>query len=345
MVTAGMFISSGVVIPTLTIGCIFGRLIGVAFDSSWADPGLCALIGSASFFAGQSRLTFSLIVIMMELTGDLGHLPTLMVGVFIAKTFADRFCHSMYHQIIEFKCVPFLDLNSNIHKLDSYPVATIMAKDPKTVRTSESVREIVKLLMETNHNCFPVVSIADKATFRGTILRKQLSALLWWTHWEERKEFIEAVHTKKPTGRSNSTIYEAGREARHIDYETLQRIKRHMHWEHLPAVPPQLNPELLRYVIDLNPYVDSAALCTRDVCCLSRAYNLFRHMGLRHLPVTDRSNKIVGMLTRKDFVMDRVKEKVEAVTNAMDDDDDDDDEIDPVAEALALARTRSCLDR
>lgn len=324
MVTCGMFISSGIIIPALTIGAIWGRLIGVAFDQSWADPGLCALMGSVAFFAGQSRLTFSLIVIMMELTGDLGHLPTLMVCVFLAKSIADKFCHSMYHQIIEFKCVPFLDLTSNIHKLDTYPVKTIMSIEPKTVRTSESVKEIVRLLMETNHNCFPVVSIVDNATFRGTILKKQLSALLWWTHWQEQRKFIPEVHSNNPCNTDSG-----GKEARHVDYETLQRVKRYMHWEHLPSVPPELNPELLRCVIDLNPYVDSAALCTREVCSLSRAYSLFRHMSLRHLPVVDQNNRIIGMLTRKDFIMDRVKEKIEALNKSLaGGEDDDDDESD-----------------
>jgi len=37
----------------------------------WIDPGALALIGSASFFGGVSRLTMSLAVIMVSLTMSL----------------------------------------------------------------------------------------------------------------------------------------------------------------------------------------------------------------------------------------------------------------------------------
>mmetsp|Transcript_36475 Transcript_36475/g.56980 ORF Transcript_36475/g.56980 Transcript_36475/m.56980 type:complete len:172 (+) Transcript_36475:1-516(+) len=36
-------------------------------------------------------------------------------------------------------------------------------------------------------------------------------------------------------------------------------------------------------------------------CQLSRAYKLFRHMGLRHLPVVNSKNEVLGMLTRSCF--------------------------------------------
>ena len=34
---------------------------------------------------------------------------------------------------------------------------------------------------------------------------------------------------------------------------------------------------------------------------VSRAYNIFLLMGLRHLCVVDRYNQVIGLLTRKDF--------------------------------------------
>lgn len=60
------------------IGGLYGRCIGrllvdlhggVPADDfwTWVDPGALALIGSASFFGGVSRLTMSLTVIMVSL--------------------------------------------------------------------------------------------------------------------------------------------------------------------------------------------------------------------------------------------------------------------------------------
>ena len=59
------------------IGGLYGRIIGrvlvdmhggVPTDSfwEWIDPGALALIGAASFFAGVTRLTMSLTVIMVR---------------------------------------------------------------------------------------------------------------------------------------------------------------------------------------------------------------------------------------------------------------------------------------
>jgi CBS domain-containing protein len=36
-------------------------------------------------------------------------------------------------------------------------------------------------------------------------------------------------------------------------------------------------------------------------CSWWKAYNLFRKLGLRHLPVVDDCNRVRGILTRKDF--------------------------------------------
>ncbi|NXX82833.1 CLCB protein, partial [Urocolius indicus] len=73
--TAGSAVASGLVIPMLYTGALYGRIIGLILVSifgiqtnqygAWIDPGLFAAIGAASFFSGVSRLTISLTVIMV----------------------------------------------------------------------------------------------------------------------------------------------------------------------------------------------------------------------------------------------------------------------------------------
>jgi len=43
------------------------------------------------------------------------------------------------------------------------------------------------------------------------------------------------------------------------------------------------------------------------VCSLTRAYHLFRAMGLRHLFVIPTEPKVVGLLTRKDVIKENAK--------------------------------------
>ncbi|KFV85531.1 Chloride channel protein D, partial [Struthio camelus australis] len=74
--TAGSAVASGLVIPLLYMGALYGRIIGLILVSifgiqtnkygAWIDPGLFAAIGAASFFSGVSRLTISLTVIMVS---------------------------------------------------------------------------------------------------------------------------------------------------------------------------------------------------------------------------------------------------------------------------------------
>uniref|UniRef100_K7GCH6 Chloride channel protein D n=2 Tax=Pelodiscus sinensis TaxID=13735 RepID=K7GCH6_PELSI len=73
--TAGSAVASGLVIPMLYTGALYGRIVGLILVSifgvqtneqgAWIDPGLFAAVGAASFFSGVSRLTISLTVIMV----------------------------------------------------------------------------------------------------------------------------------------------------------------------------------------------------------------------------------------------------------------------------------------
>ncbi|NXX55404.1 CLCB protein, partial [Scopus umbretta] len=75
--TAGSAVASGLVIPMLYTGALYGRIIGLILVSifgvqtneygTWIDPGLFAAIGAASFFSGVSRLTISLTVLMVSM--------------------------------------------------------------------------------------------------------------------------------------------------------------------------------------------------------------------------------------------------------------------------------------
>ena len=58
-----------------------------------ALPGIFALLGASAFFAGVSRLTFSLLVILIEMANDVHFVLPMMVAVIVAKRIADQFVH------------------------------------------------------------------------------------------------------------------------------------------------------------------------------------------------------------------------------------------------------------
>ena len=53
--------------------------------------------------------------------------------------------------------------------------------------------------------------------------------------------------------------------------------------------------------VNIGAYMNCASYTIMESCPLSRAYKLFRDMGLRHLPVLDVQNRVVGMLARANF--------------------------------------------
>ncbi len=91
----------------------------LGITAGWMDPGVFALIGAAAFFAGVSRLTIALAVIMTELSNDIHFLLPIMLAVMIAKFVADFMTHPLYHATLEIKCVPFLD-HEPVIKVHSY---------------------------------------------------------------------------------------------------------------------------------------------------------------------------------------------------------------------------------
>lgn len=64
IITFGIKVPSGVIIPSLDAGALFGRIIGQFVGS--ISPGIFAMVGAGAFLAGVTRMTISLCVIMFE---------------------------------------------------------------------------------------------------------------------------------------------------------------------------------------------------------------------------------------------------------------------------------------
>ncbi len=69
IITFGCKVPSGIIIPALDAGSLFGRLIGQWIGD--ISPGIFAMVGAAAFLAGVSRMTISLCVIMFEVSQNL----------------------------------------------------------------------------------------------------------------------------------------------------------------------------------------------------------------------------------------------------------------------------------
>lgn len=94
----------------------------------------------------------------MQVSNDVRMVLPLLVAIIIAKWIADAVSHSLYHAILEVKCVPILHGSPQsrvnldlipVHHVMAYPVVIFQEQMPLT-----TVREILR---DTRHNGFPVV--------------------------------------------------------------------------------------------------------------------------------------------------------------------------------------------
>ncbi|KAK5659865.1 hypothetical protein OQA88_13328 [Cercophora sp. LCS_1] len=118
IITFGCKVPSGVIIPALDAGALFGRMVGQLVPG--ISPGIFAMVGSAAFLAGVSRMTVSLAVIMFELTGEVNFIPPFMIAILTAKWVADSISEeSVYDLSQHLLGHPFLDAEHALARVRS----------------------------------------------------------------------------------------------------------------------------------------------------------------------------------------------------------------------------------
>eukprot|EP00040_Diaphanoeca_grandis_P027493 m.156607 g.156607 ORF g.156607 m.156607 type:complete len:819 (-) comp31009_c0_seq1:30-2486(-) len=283
--TYGGAYPSGLFVPSIATGAAYGRLVGellVHFGYTIDQMGTIVLMGSASFLAGVTRVTISLTAIFCESTNQVTFLLPLSFVMLIAKLTADFFNNGIYDIHIHLQQIPLLDWYPST-VIKRFTCEEAMSPNPARTLGSQSdtlitfpirptVEQIYGSLSSNTHNGFPVVG--DNGTqFIGMICRSQLITLLKYKHWERNGEEVPFYLTEMQfTGSNKLTV------------------------EKLPIPEDSYDN-----VIDLSPYVDTTVLTAKKEMPLARAFQLVRYMGIRHLPICDNDNNVVGIVTRKDI--------------------------------------------
>ncbi|XP_030070085.1 chloride channel protein C isoform X2 [Microcaecilia unicolor] len=311
--TAGTAVASGLVIPMLYTGALYGRIIGLLLVSmfgvqeegiaSWIDPGLFAAIGAASFFSGVSRLTISLTVIMVEITNDVQSILVIMVAVMVAKMIGDWFNTSLYSALLKLKCFPYLESTPRIFyckktvNLELFTASDVMTPHVRVLHLQQNVASLADLLVKTSHSAFPVVYKPDPEhaeVFLGTITRSELCMLLM------NDQIFYTPSDREPLNFGPYLKYEE------ITVEKLRDMAR------VTRLLGQYStgPEYQQLFINLKPYLNKSAVAVQAHFSLHRTYIIFRTLGLRHLTVVDLQNQVVGMITRKDLTTCQLMDKL-----------------------------------
>lgn len=278
-ITFGLQIPAGIILPSMAIGALFGRAVGIIMeiwvqnhpsffpfancepDIPCVTPGTYAIIGAAAALGGVTRMTVSIVVIMFELTGALTYVLPIMIAVMVSKWVGDAFGkRGIYESWIHFNEYPFLD-NSDENPIPDIPVSQIMTRIEDLVvltATGHTIESLTNVLETHPYRGFPVISDPREAILLGYISRAELTYNL---------------HTSTRPPRSLPPETEA-------------------FFSHQPLADP-------RATLDLRPWMDQTPITLPSRSNLLLTANYFQKLGLRYVLFSDRG-VLQGLLTKKD---------------------------------------------
>ncbi|OJD17176.1 hypothetical protein AJ78_02720 [Emergomyces pasteurianus Ep9510] len=279
-ITFGLDLPAGIILPSLAIGALSGRALGIAFemwqkiqpdlllfrscesDIPCITPGTYAIVGAASALGGATRMTVSIVVIMFELTGALTYVIPIMIAVMLSKWCGDTFGkRGIYESWIHLNEYPFIEQKDDV-VLPDVPVSQVMTSihDLSVITAvGHTIDTLSQLLETTTYRGFPVVSDTSNPILLGYISRNELSFAL-----------------KSATSRNS----------RYLSPETPA------YFAHQPFADPL-------ETLDLRPWMDQTPITLNSRASFLVVLNMFQRLGLRHVLFVNKG-ALQGFLTKKD---------------------------------------------
>nr|KMM70802.1 LOW QUALITY PROTEIN: chloride channel protein 3 [Coccidioides posadasii RMSCC 3488] len=286
--TFGLDIPAGIILPSLAIGALYGRAVGIVFDV-WqkkhpkfflfancepdvpcVTPGMYAIIGAASALGGATRMTVSIVVIMFELTGALNYAIPIMIAVMLSKWCGDTFGkRGVYESWIHLNDYPFLDQKDDTPPPD-IPVMTNVNDLTLITAVGHTIESLTNLLKTTSYRGYPVVSDTANPLLLGYISRNELSYAL-----------------KTATSRTSHNL----------------TPETQAYFSHQPFADPL-------ETLDLRPWMDQTPITMNSRASFQIVLDMFQRLGLRYVLFVNRG-VLEGFLTKKDiwYILEGVRNR------------------------------------
>ncbi|XP_057805939.1 chloride channel protein CLC-d isoform X1 [Salvia miltiorrhiza] len=294
VLTFGTAVPAGQFVPGIMIGSTYGRLVGMFVVNFYQklniEEGTYALLGAASFLGGSMRMTVSLCVIMVEISNNLKFLPLIMLVLLISKAVGDAFNEGLYEEQARLRAIPLLESRPK------YQMRSMTAKEasgnqqvvyfPRVVK----VVDVLSILRSNSHNGFPVIdhTRSGETLVIGLILRSHLLVLL--------QSKVDFQHSPLPFNSRDGPVP--------ISRHNLTEFVKPVSSKGISIDDIHLSPDDLEMYIDLAPFLNPSPYVVPEDMSLTKVYTLFRQLGLRHLLVVPRASRVIGMISRKDLLIE-----------------------------------------
>lgn len=289
IITFGIKVPSGVIIPALSAGALFGRLVGLLMvhcssAPSTLSPGIFALVAAASFLAGVSRMTISLAVIMFELTSSLPLVVPNMLAILVAKCTADAISSEGVYDLAQSVLGhPFLDGESALLEVRKKKMLVDRLIPPQN--TMEEITVHVP-----KHNCVAYSKLMHKLQQLRSRGLMDAGIVLVQAHDEDGRLPVLQGYISQSELEFCLTKLAPDSTEEDLQVRVLGNVV-----DDGPA------PETLE--IDMTPFVDRTPLAICAKAPLEYAVEMFAKLGLRYLCVTEEgTGKLVGVIIKKRLV-------------------------------------------
>ncbi|KAG0238613.1 glycerol ethanol, ferric requiring protein [Actinomortierella wolfii] len=360
-ITYGLKVPAGIFVPSMAIGALFGRMVGLMvraaqtaypgfmlFSSCKPDvpcitPGTYAFLGAAAALGGVMRLTLCVVIIMFELTGALNYILPTMITLMVTQTVGDYFAKGgIADRYIRLNGYPFLDKEEHSFGI---AVSQVMQRDVTVLPASGTrLDRVQRLLADTNYQGFPVVEDSTSRTLIGYIGRSEL------------RYVIEKASRSRPISPMAHCFFRPGSsEARlHMDNSMAGGPGRGGLEQQAEVASRRFSSASLSgstmsdghsgagvgytggeghsaaetnesNVIDFGPFIDQTPITVHPKLPLETVMEIFKQMGPRVILI-EHFGKLMGLITVKDLL------KYIARTEALEEEEEDDE--DPYDERL-----------
>lgn len=277
IITFGVKVPSGIIIPSLDAGAFFGRLVGQLIPS--ISPGIFAMTGAAAFLAGVSRMTLSLCVIMFELTGELEYVLPHMIAILVAKWTADAIGKDSVYDLAQAVLGhPFLDIDHCTHIVQHKHLTVSELIPPQ-----QTMQEIT-------------VDVPKNNKVPRQLLKQKLDQL-------RSRGLLDAGLVLV----QNGDMLQGYLAQSELEFGLSEVGKLH---DTDAAV--RLLGEAQEGDFDLSHFVDRTPLTISAVAPMEFAVEMFGKLGLRYLMVTEEgTSRLVGVIIKKRLVafLDKLKDE------------------------------------
>lgn len=317
IISYGCKVPAGIFVPSMAIGAIFGRIVGILVqalqeayphsrffsscppDGTCITPGTYAFLGSAAALSGVLHITVTVVVIMYELTGALNYIIPTMIVVGVTKAVGDRWGKGgITDQAIWFNGFPFIDTKEE-HNFNA-PVRKAMAKNLVTLKAQGmELHEIEEILSRTDHQSYPIVNNFKDKLLLGYIGRSELKYAIQSKRDRRNTPLLPTVK-----------CYFAGIST------TPFAQRRHTHSastvSSTAAISNHDDEDSELTSIDFEKFVNKSPITVRPMMPLETVMDVFSQLGPK-VVLVDYKGKLCGLMTRKDIL--RYQFKVEHIAS------------------------------